>query len=390
MKVVLSYGLGADSTAILLRWLTEPETRTFDLSDLIVITAQTGDEWVETACLVEQHIYPLLAEHGIRTVQVARGGPYERDGIVVLDDTREPILCLTTGGPYTLPDEMASCATVPQSGGRRTHSIKFKGWVIDRWIADELGEEPYQHVMGFELGEPERFTRDLGMGPINRFADYPLLTWGWDRAACEQYIYDLLGVHWPKSACVRCPFGFSITKGGRERTIPRLLRNPGEAIGALTMEYLAVAVNPRQGLLAGKQLYHLLAKTPGSHELLAMFEAHLDQLPWAIYDVRRAMSAKPGDGMKRGTTRRSLHRLLEGSRADMLAQLSRAGRLLGRRVETDGRHHRVWWRTRNLYFPCVEHALVAAPALATDKTNKTFNTAWTAGLSGPAQLALDL
>lgn len=31
---VLSYGLGLDSTAVLLRWLTDPSSRDFDLSDL--------------------------------------------------------------------------------------------------------------------------------------------------------------------------------------------------------------------------------------------------------------------------------------------------------------------------------------------------------------------
>ena len=56
MKVVLSYGLGVDSTSILLRWLEEPETRNFDLADLIVLTAQTGDEYAETGRDVEAHI----------------------------------------------------------------------------------------------------------------------------------------------------------------------------------------------------------------------------------------------------------------------------------------------------------------------------------------------
>lgn len=37
-RVVLAYGLGADSSAILARWLTEPASRDFDLDDLVVIT----------------------------------------------------------------------------------------------------------------------------------------------------------------------------------------------------------------------------------------------------------------------------------------------------------------------------------------------------------------
>lgn len=43
MKTVLSFGMGVESSALLLRWLEEPESRDFDLErDLIVITSQTG------------------------------------------------------------------------------------------------------------------------------------------------------------------------------------------------------------------------------------------------------------------------------------------------------------------------------------------------------------
>jgi hypothetical protein len=36
---VLSLGLGADRTALLLRWLQEPATREFALDKLVVVTA---------------------------------------------------------------------------------------------------------------------------------------------------------------------------------------------------------------------------------------------------------------------------------------------------------------------------------------------------------------
>ncbi|WP_214317116.1 hypothetical protein [Nonomuraea sediminis] len=388
MKIILSYGLGVDSTAILLRWLTEPGTRWFDLRDLVVVTAQTGDEWVETAYLVEQHIYPLLARHGVRTVQVSRAGPRQKDGIVTLDDTTNPILCLTSApGAYRLSDELLSVATVPQSGGVRKCSLKFKGWVLDQVIAQIVGDDEFVHVVGFEANEARRMLQDMPLGLPTRIPSYPLIEWGWDRAAAEQYILGKLGVKWPKSACVQCPFAFSLAEG-RDRTIPRYLANPHEALLGLTMEHLAVAINPRQGLLAGEQLYDLIASNPDSGPLLELFERRLDRLPWAVYDVRRAMGAKPGDAMARGQTYRSLELLVEGTRADVLARLDRAAHLLGREVETDGRHHRLWLRTRNLYYPCVEHALVVAPALAHDKTFKSFERSWLAGLNGPAQLSL--
>lgn len=72
--VALSYGLGADSTAILLRWLAEPGTAPCDLDELIIVTAMTGDEWTITGRLVETHILSRLAARRIRYAQVARAG----------------------------------------------------------------------------------------------------------------------------------------------------------------------------------------------------------------------------------------------------------------------------------------------------------------------------
>ncbi len=87
---VFSYGMGVESTAFLLRLLEEPSCRDFDIGELIVISAQTGDEWEDTGRDVERHILPRLREHNVRYVQVSRGGHFERDGISVLDDSRQP------------------------------------------------------------------------------------------------------------------------------------------------------------------------------------------------------------------------------------------------------------------------------------------------------------
>ena len=40
--MVLSYGMGADSTSLLLRWLTEPSSRDFAIDDLVVVSSMTG------------------------------------------------------------------------------------------------------------------------------------------------------------------------------------------------------------------------------------------------------------------------------------------------------------------------------------------------------------
>ncbi|WP_425607438.1 hypothetical protein [Rhodococcus pyridinivorans] len=41
-KVIFSFGMGADSTSILLRWLEDPTSRDFELDELALITAHTG------------------------------------------------------------------------------------------------------------------------------------------------------------------------------------------------------------------------------------------------------------------------------------------------------------------------------------------------------------
>lgn len=42
--VVLSYGMGVESSAVALRWIDEPACRDFPLDDLVVVTAMTGNE----------------------------------------------------------------------------------------------------------------------------------------------------------------------------------------------------------------------------------------------------------------------------------------------------------------------------------------------------------
>ena len=86
---VLSYGLGLDNTAVLLRWLTDPSSRDFDLSDLVVITAMTGDEFSATGADVERYVLPELRRHRVRYLHGADS--YDRRRALVrrpeLDDS---------------------------------------------------------------------------------------------------------------------------------------------------------------------------------------------------------------------------------------------------------------------------------------------------------------
>src|SRR5689334_4851207 len=69
MKIVLSFGMGVESSALLMRWLEEPESRDFNLeNDLIVITSQTGGEYPDTKKLCEEHLLPRMRSHRVRYV----------------------------------------------------------------------------------------------------------------------------------------------------------------------------------------------------------------------------------------------------------------------------------------------------------------------------------
>jgi hypothetical protein len=125
LPVFLSYGLGVDSTAILLRWITDPASRDFPLEALTVVTSMTGDEFASTGDAVERVVLPYLRSAGVRFVQVARSQRKTTaagEGVAVLDDSSHP-LRLHLEGAYKLSQEMLSCGTVPQLGGARLCSV---------------------------------------------------------------------------------------------------------------------------------------------------------------------------------------------------------------------------------------------------------------------------
>lgn len=158
MRTILSYGMGVESSAILVRWLEDASVRPCPLDELILITAQTGDEYEDTCRDVETHILPRLRLHRVRFVQVARRGHLEAEGITVLSDTRESEHLLIRGD-YKLSDELRAAGTVPQFGGEHICSLKFKAWVIERWLAQNL-DEPMRHAFGYNAEETRRVARD--------------------------------------------------------------------------------------------------------------------------------------------------------------------------------------------------------------------------------------
>ncbi|MFE0855021.1 hypothetical protein [Streptomyces mutabilis] len=147
---------------------------------------------------------PLLREHGVRLVQLARNGHRKEDGFTVLDDSRRPER-LIDRGPWTLWDDLESVGTVPQQAGTRKCSLWAKGAVGDWWLAQVFGGRPFRQVMGFNADERGRCLRDETASRLpGRTGLYPLLDWGWGRRQVEDYLLERFGVHWPKSYCTFC------------------------------------------------------------------------------------------------------------------------------------------------------------------------------------------
>ncbi|WP_030277128.1 hypothetical protein [Streptomyces sp. NRRL B-24484] len=120
-QTVLCWGLGADSTAILIRLLEEPTAHGLrpDLADLTVITSLTGMEWPNSVDLAERYVLPLLRAKQVRYVQIARGGAsIAKSGIEVLSDTRNPTV-VHTSGRWSLLQDLRLSGTIPMYGGAR-------------------------------------------------------------------------------------------------------------------------------------------------------------------------------------------------------------------------------------------------------------------------------
>ncbi len=382
--------MGVESVSILLRWIFEPETRPCPLSDLLVITAQVGDEYLDTKRDMEAHILPLMREHSIRYVQVARAGHFESDGITILEDSTQPTACFTDGD-YKLSDELKLNGTVPQYGGVHRCALKFKAWVIETWLREHLHGE-VNHAIGYNAEETKRidkseyaFASRMAFGfnseetarisraseydGFIRVAFYPLMEWGWNRQRCEDYIFERLGIHWRKSACVFCPFNAL-----RRDAIERHREHPVQVADAMLIEHMSLALNPRGSLYRDGSLIQITTANKNT-KAVRLYTQRLAKLPWAIYRVRRIYKGKltvnkrTGKAeWKKGTVYRSVE---QDSRHDHADSAIRLLYDLRDRLSLDievrrGIHYAYRERCASTY-PTQEEFYTAAPATVPNK-----------------------
>lgn len=391
--VILSYGMGVESTAILLRWINEPETCPCALEDLIVITAMTGAEYPDTGRDVEAHILPLMRKHGIRYVQLARHGQFQAQGITVLSDTDIPKK-LYLDGDYRLTDQLIQMGTVPQYAGERRCSLNFKGWVIETWLEANV-REPARHAFGYNCDEPTRvkrceaafakrfqeriafgYNRDEGKrvkraakyNTATRTGFYPLVEWNWSRQASIDYIYSKLGVVWRKSACVLCPFNEN-----RDDCFERQVEYSAEVATAMAIEHTAMAMNPRAALYPDGQSLIQIQTDRGNRAAVEAFENRLAAEPWALYRVRRLYS-------KPGKAERAVERLDIMPREAALAGLQSMAARFAAPVELQ-RGHPYLYREKRVegVYPAREEYYTAALAVVPTKAAHgipRFDSSW--------------
>jgi hypothetical protein len=401
LPILISDGMGVESATIIAKLADNPDLLPgFSWDRAIVITAQTGGEYKSTKRLREQHILPILRDLGVRTVQVARHGPKEEDGITVLDDTTEPYTVYIQGD-YTLEQELRSSGVVPAFGGTHVCSIKTKAKVLETWRFNEFGARPYRHIFGYSSTEQSRMAdankaviksndKALSVQPHRMILgynssekprieearkynteycinEYPLALWEMDRGDCLEYLQEKFGVVWKKSACRFCVF-CSINEDAMQRW-----REEAEGAGeSLYTEYLSLAMNPRSTLFRKGSMYSFI-EADGDEAALSHFYALLDKADWGLFEVRRIYS-------KKGKAMRAVEKLHEGSRTEMSRLFEQYSQGLILKEEHEIGYAYIQERIEDTY-PTFEHFLVVAPSDVNSKTRygfDHFNTKWNA------------
>ncbi|WP_369228434.1 hypothetical protein AB5J52_48155 (plasmid) [Streptomyces sp. R39] len=387
LDTVINWGLGADSTAYLARVLTDPAAYGIDLDRTVVLYMATGSEWPETRMLVEEFMLPLLREHGVRFVQLARNGHLKSDGLTILDDSRRPER-LFARGPWTLWDDQEAVGTVPQQAGTRKCSLWAKGDVGDWWLEQVFGGRPFRQILGFNADEEgRRFGDQVASKVAGRSGEFPLIDWGWGRKQCENYLYTRFGAYWPKSYCSFCCFPASM--GALPAHLERMRSHPEIAGEVLRLEYTAMSLNPNAKLYGRKSLLELFDPTqPRDRACLAAFERELD-MPWALYHVRRLFLV--ADDGRRRPVKRSTERVDLGRPHQLARKLTTVSERHRVDVEHDPLYGRTraWLRPRAKTWPMAEELFTTAPAGVINKQDTGFESAWRALISNPvAQLPL--
>lgn len=287
------------------------------------MSAHTGNEFPSTKKLVEEHIFPLLRDYGVRYVQVARHGPRKSDGYAILDDSRNPQK-LYVEGDYSLGEELFTSGTIPAYTAVHHCTMKFKGFPLDSFVSDYLGEGRVVQYLGYNSEETRRAEKSIEYSSRTKEElRFPLIELSWNRDHCAEYIAQTLGVRFERSACAFCPFA------ERQAIAERYLREPEAAAYVLFLEYVAMCLNPRMSLFPHGSAYELCVES-GNAQALSLLSDRLSAIKWNIYKVERIWTKKIGATSGKSFVRvdRRVRSIAQDSRSEMdtlVEKMCRAG-----------------------------------------------------------------
>jgi hypothetical protein len=179
----LAYGLGVDSTAIIVGFVMKGIRPDF------ILFADVGAEKESTYAYLPI-IQQYLKENNFPPVTVVKYEP--------------------KFSPYTtIEGNMVMNATLPGATfGRGSCTVKWKIKPQEKWEKQNV-KGTITKAIGFEAGEEYRQLRanDKAHAGSGGRTDcyYPLIQWGWDRDECKARIEEAGLPVPPKSACIFCP-----------------------------------------------------------------------------------------------------------------------------------------------------------------------------------------
>ena len=197
---VLNLGAGVQSTTLYLMAADPGNPFQIDCA----VFADTGDEPRK----VYEHLTWLLGLGGPPILVRSRGclGNDLMNGVNSTGQRFAPIPAYTKGEDDDKEGQI-----------RRQCTKEYKVDVVERTIRRDLfGMKPRQRmprkvvctqILGLSADEPGRASRVLKNWSHKwTTPEFPLLTMGWDRKRCREYLSDRVPHRVPRSACVFCPY----------------------------------------------------------------------------------------------------------------------------------------------------------------------------------------
>ena len=177
----LAYGLGVDSTAVIVGFVKRGIRPDF------ILFADVGAEKASTYAYLPV-IQDYLARHNFPAVTVVKYRP--------------------KFSPYTtIEGNMVMNATLPGATfNMGSCTAKWKIHPQERWQKENVRGKIVKAI-GFEAGEEYRQLRAGDKAHASQGSEniYPLQEWGWDREECKARIAEAGLPVPPKSACIFCP-----------------------------------------------------------------------------------------------------------------------------------------------------------------------------------------